>query len=195
MPGRSPTISSCCTLGKLRFGRPGPGHACGLAGHGPRGFAGEGGAGRPGSRPVASDLIAKGTKNALLGRLRRPHDAWIGLSTMPRGVSEARLRRIRAHWPRACAGGALASTSNPVWRLVPSALALGRSHPPCQPTHRTAAPGSQSERHRCSSTLNRPRWAHDRSSLCMLHAASAYIHNGSSLSPRPLSVGAAGPVV
>jgi len=41
----------------------------------------EGGAGRPGSRPLASDLIARGTKGALLGRLRRPPGAWIGLST------------------------------------------------------------------------------------------------------------------
>jgi hypothetical protein len=72
-----------------------------------------GGAGRPGSHPVASDLIAKGTKTALLGRLRRPPGAWIGLSTMPRGIPEARLRRTRAPWPRTCAEGAPASTPNP----------------------------------------------------------------------------------
>src|SRR5687768_8696418 len=48
-------------------------------------FARQGGAGRPGSRPLASDLIARGTKNALLGRLRRPPGAWIGLSTDPAG--------------------------------------------------------------------------------------------------------------
>src|SRR5262245_55712292 len=42
---------------------------------------GIGGAGRPGSRPLASDLIAWGAMNALLGHLRRPPGAWIGLST------------------------------------------------------------------------------------------------------------------
>jgi len=45
-----------------------------------------GGAGRPGLRPVACDLIAWGAKNALLGRLRRPPGAWKGLSTDQAGA-------------------------------------------------------------------------------------------------------------
>jgi hypothetical protein len=110
----------------------------------------QGGTGRPGSRPLASDLCARGTKNALLGRLRRPPGAWIGLSTMPRGVSEARLRRARAHYPRLCAEGAPASASNPVrrlsrarWRLdglsTMPADAPGDSTPAPGPSHTAAA--------------------------------------------------------
>src|SRR5688572_27112008 len=55
----------------------------------------KGGAGRPGSRPVASDLIAWGAKNALLGRLRRPPGAWIGRPPTRRGLGGSTLPRSR----------------------------------------------------------------------------------------------------
>ena len=102
----------------------------------------EGGAGRPGSRPLASDLIAKGTKNALLGRLRRPPDAWIG----PFHHAGAGYRRLDfaapGLLPRPCAEGAPASTSNPVRRLSRTRWRLdGLSTMPADaPGHGTPAP-------------------------------------------------------
>jgi hypothetical protein len=56
----------------------------------------KGGAGRPGLRPVASDLIAWGAKNALLGRLRRPPGAWIGLSTDQAGARRLDFAAVQA---------------------------------------------------------------------------------------------------
>jgi hypothetical protein len=76
----------------------------------------EGGAGRPGSRPLASDRIARGTKNALLGHFRRPRGAWMGLSTMPCGVSELDFA-APGLTATAQSRGAPASAPNPVRRF------------------------------------------------------------------------------
>src|SRR5262245_8400451 len=69
----------------------------------------EGGAGRPGLRPLACDLIARGAKNALLGRLRRPPGAWIGLSTSPAGYRRLDFAASAPPCPRACVEGVLGS--------------------------------------------------------------------------------------
>src|SRR6185503_21204855 len=74
---------------------------------------------------------------------RRPPDAWIDLSTMPRGVSEEDFAASGAHCldaeprelplplpPPTQSGG------------FPESAGAWTVYPPCQPTHRTTAPGS-----------------------------------------------------
>ena len=84
-------------------------------------------------------FIARGAKNALLGRFRRPPDAWIGLSTLPCGVPEARLRRIRAP-ASAVRRGSPRFHPQPSLEACPECAGAWTVYPPCQPTHRTTAP-------------------------------------------------------
>ena len=65
----------------------------------------EGGAGRPGSRPLASDLSARGAKNALLGRLRRPPDAWPAWPPCRAGYRRPASPQSAPPCPRACVEG------------------------------------------------------------------------------------------
>ena len=65
----------------------------------------EGGAGRPGSRPLASDLSARGAKNALLGRLRRPPDAWPAWPPCRAGYRRNDFAASAPPCPRACVEG------------------------------------------------------------------------------------------
>src|SRR5690606_2132048 len=104
------------------------------------------GAGRPGSRPLASGLLLRGTKNALLCRLRRPPGAWLDRATSQKGVpagyrrgdfavsglpaSTLRRGSVRFRLPTSPGG------------LVSNALTLGRpAHQPADaPGHDTPAP-------------------------------------------------------
>ena len=88
----------------------------------------KGGAGRPGSRPVASDLIAWGAKNALLGRLRRPPGAWIGLSTgYRRGLGGSTLPHSQAPGRRL---GGLPTNQPTHWTAAPRLPIEARCRPP-----------------------------------------------------------------
>jgi hypothetical protein len=151
----------------------------------------QGGAGRSGSRPLASDLFARGTKNALLGRLRRPPGAWIGLSTMP----EAGYRRLDfaapGLLPRPCAEGAPASASNPVrrlsrvrWRLdglsTMPADAPGCGTPAPGPDPTAAAAPPDLPRHVQHATYGTPS------------SSSVYIHDESGLA---IPVARSGPII
>jgi hypothetical protein len=94
-----------------------------------------GGAGRPGSRPVASDLLLRGTKNALLCRLRRPPGAWIGLSTDPAGSRRPTLPHS------GCRTGAWAvypPTSRRTGLAIPRLLVEGRLRKPWSSSPRRA---------------------------------------------------------
>ena len=152
----------------------------------------EGGAGRPGSRPLASDRNAWGTKNALLGRLRRPPGAWIGPSTMPCGVSEARLHRnphplvLERASRESPAPFPIKSGDRRPW-----APALGRSDPPCRARYRTTAPRLLSEA-RCRPPRSAsPRHLHDATSKRSL-SSSAHIYYEPGLTiPRRWLYGAA----
>ena len=148
-----------------------------------------GGAGRPGSRPLASDLSARGTKNALLGHLRRPPGAWPAWPPALRGIGE-RLRRIRTplsstlrrgnRWNRGQTPRVRAIVSPRRWRegsdpgtsdRRSDGLSASRAR------YRTAAPGSCAGTRPCRrAAIPSPRRAHI-ATFCQPESSSAYIHN------------------
>src|SRR5512145_724074 len=139
-------------------------------------FAVQGGAGRPGSRPLASDLIARGTKNALLGHFRRPPGAWIGLSTDPAGY-RSWTSPHPGSLPRLFAEGDLgtcpASRDCPRehWRL--DGLSTN------QPKHPNTAPGSCAAARPCrEAATSSPGHASYSRTVRRSHTPYAYSMNG-----------------
>ena len=96
----------------------------------------KGGAGRPGSRPVASDLIAWGAKDALLGRLRRPPGAWIGLPPTRRGLGGSTLPHSQAPGRRL---GGLPTNQPTHWTTAPRLPIEARCRPPPSSSPRRGA--------------------------------------------------------
>jgi len=134
-----------------------------------------GGAGRPGSRPLASDLSARGTKNALLGHLRRPPGAWPAWPPA-RGVSENDFAASAPPCPRLCVEGspgsfpAKSEVGAPRHRRS-DGLSASRAR------YRTAAPGSCAETRPCRrNAVSSPRRAHTAMGG-RPESSSAYIHN------------------
>ena len=142
-----------------------------------------GGAGRPGSRPLAADLSARGAKNALLGRLRRPPDAWPAWPPCRAGYRRPASPQPAPPCPRSCVEGipgsfpAKSEVGSPRHRRSAGLAAM-----PVEVL--TATPGSCAEPRPCrSARASSPRWAAYSRTVQRSHVPSAYIMNRDSLSP------------
>ena len=86
-------------------------------------------------------FIARGAKNALLGRLRRPPGAWMAYPPCPAGY-----RRTTSPSPYPLvperASGESPAPSPPIPRSALRGAGARTVYPPCRARYRTAAPGS-----------------------------------------------------